>query len=70
MYIYPSIQTQPGRPANLFSHFERNLFTDRSPSIYTPYSHSIPNINMIKHVLAHSPVKTTPENSRKGGHGQ
>lgn len=25
---------------------------------------------MIKHVLVQSPVKTTPENSREGGHGQ
>lgn len=51
----------------LFFHFPEKIeSTDKK----SKYIYSIPYINLIKHVLVQSPVKTTPENSRKGGHGQ
>ena len=51
----------------LFFHFPEKI---ESADKKSKYIYSIPYINLIKHVLVQSPVKTTPENSRKGGHGQ
>ena len=67
---HTSVGVDAARLANqsdfIFSFPEKIESTDKK----SKYIYSIPYINLIKHVLVQSPVKTTPENSRKGGHGQ
>lgn len=57
----------------IFAFSRKNQVHRQEVQVYIPHittsPYSIFYINLIKHVLVQSPVKTTPENSRKGGHG-